>query len=1024
MKIKIPFIKKHHIPIICLSIMMLFGLSIKVNAQSVLTESFNYAPNSVITNSDWITSTTGSPNITIINGNLSYPNTIGNTSGNKILVTQSGQSIRRAFNSVININATTPNVYSSMVTNVTSASATGDYFFGIGNSTTTQNGRIYIRANGSGFSFGIGKTASQAEYETTERAFNSNYFIVLKYESASGGSNDRIKLYVNSTTQNEPGIPDILTAPAIADVSTFSNIFILQRNSNLEIDGIAIGRTWDDVAHAIYDYGDAPITYDNTKDDVFAPAAHRYLPSFYLGQTAPGLEFSPNNVNSGDDNNGTNGDGQEEDALDVSTIEIRKNVPFTLSFLVRNTTGTKYLYGWIDFNNNGRFEANEFTSATVTNTLESRTSLTWTNAQTSNIAADVTKLYMRIRYSDRTLIDFTGAAGGDIVDERSIGNGAISTTNANDHPRSVNGEVEDYQINIINTFDFGDLPTSFENNISGIFTPAVHAPLEGFRIGNSLDLETGPASVDSPNENNTSGDNSIGIADEDGITTFESVYRGLPYRLTIPVSMIRSLTGTKYLYAWLDLNGDGRFQANEVQTTSFTGTTSRNLNLTWPTSSTNLIAAGTKKIYLRLRYSDAALSDFTSGTNSTLLDERSIGNGATSSTNSANSTRTPYGEVEDYQLDVDYYDFGDVPSSYEFNNANVSVPARHVGNISNRIGRLVDVEEIASNVEPNTDNNGINGDGEDEDGLPSLPVVRKGVALSFSVSTTVSTASNIMAWIDFNNDGRFQANEASYISATSSSPAYKSVAVGTSLNTFWFKGFQADNIPDGVTNLYARIRLTRTTGTDNTSTANIDERSIADGGSNGNYGTPTIGEVEDYRFEVGSTVFDFGDAPQSYEMNRNGTTEANFRPARNYPTNLLFLGNKFDYEDGPQSVATGANNNGTNGDGEDEDGISEDQLTIKAAAAKSFSVRVNNSTEGPAQLFSWIDFNNNGRFENNEASPVVSVAVDDTIAVVNYTATQIASSTTNNPYIRFRYLQADSGTIISDFTSGTSSTIR
>jgi len=1019
MKIKIPIIKKHRIPIIYLSMMMLVGLFSQINAQSILTESFNYTSGTNLTSSGWTAATSVAPNITIVNGNLSYPNTIGDTSGNKILLNSTGQTVEKTLDYYY-LNATTPNIYSSMVVNVNSASATGDYFYAmaVGTSSVYQNSRIYIKSNGSGFSFGVGKTESAAQYETTVRQFGTNYFLVLKYEFVTGNNNDHVKLYVNANTTTEPVTPDIITTPNVADATYVHYAYLHQRGNSLEVDGINMGRSWNNVVGPVFDYGDTPTSYDTSKDGVFIPAAHELLPNFHLGRIAPDLELYPNNVSNGEDNNGTNGDGMDEDAIDGSTIEIRKSVPFSLTFPVRNTSGTKYLYGWIDFNNNGKFEANEATTTSFSTTGESRVTLTWTNVQTNNIPDDITKLYMRIRLSNVTLNDFTSGTNATLLDERSIGSGAISSSNSSDHSQIVYGEVEDYQINAVKTFDYGDLPSTFENNISGVSTPAVHAPFTGFSIGKLIDLETEPASVTSPNENNTTGDNAVGIADEDGITNFEGVNRGVIYSITVPLSIPTALgTGAKYIYAWLDLNGDGRFQANEGKSTyAYSGTS---LTLSWTAAETNLIPVGTKKIYLRLRFSDISLTDFTSGTNAALIDERSIGNGAISSNNSANALRTPYGEVEDYQLPVDFYDFGDVPASYELNNANISFPARQIGKQTDRIGRLIDTEENPSNVAANADNNGTNGDGEDEDGLITLPIVRKGVGFSFSVPVTVSASSSIIAWVDFNNDGKFQANEASYTTATGTTTGYRTAPTGNSTATFWFKGIQTANIPDGVTNLYARIRLTRTAGSDNTSTTNIDERSIGDANTSGTHITPLIGEVEDYRFVVGENLFDFGDVPQSYEINRNGLN----RPARNYPTDFLYLGNSFDYEANPQSVAIGADNNGTNGDGEDEDGISTDQLTIKAGVAKSFTVAVNNSTDAAASLYAWIDFNNNGRFEAGEASTVVSVPVDATTATVSFTAAQIGSSVTNNPYMRLRYLQAESGTTIGDFTSGTNATL-
>src|SRR5690606_8136250 len=139
--------------------------------------------------------------------------------------------------------------------------------------------------------------------------------------------------------------------------------------------------------------------------------------------------------------------------------------------------------------------------------------------------------------------------------------------------------------------------------------------------------------------------------------------------LTVP-------SGTKYLYAWLDLNGNGRFEANELTTTAanFTATGSITRTLNWSAAQTSSIPLGTKKIYLRLRLSNTILYDFTSSASGgAILDERSIGSGATSTTNSALVATIAPGEIEDYQLPVDDYDYGDAPVSYEN-----GVPARQI----------------------------------------------------------------------------------------------------------------------------------------------------------------------------------------------------------------------------------------------------------------------------------------------------------------------------------------------------------
>ncbi|MFD2034650.1 GEVED domain-containing protein [Belliella marina] len=1001
---------------------VLFLCSQHLSAQTRLSESFNYAQGTTLSNTGWVT-ITGTPLITVVDGNLTYPNTIAANMGNKIALGPGGQNVYKSFIS-IPVNADGLAAYASMVVNV-SAAQTGNYFFALGSTASAHNARIYIQANGSGYSFGIGKTAAAADYETTVRPFGENVLLVLKYEAFTGTSNDIIRLYVNPPLSVEsPATAVISIAPAIADVASLNHAFLVQAAAasgpTLEVDGINIGDTWSSVTSAIFDYGDVPDSYEFSKDGVYMPAAHMRISGLSLGSILPNRELAPHSVAPGEDNNGTNGDGAEEDAIDPATVQIRKGAAFVLDVPVTNTSGTKYLYGWIDFNNDGKFEAGEFVTASFSTAGTSTQTLTWTGLQTAEIPDGVEKLYMRLRLSDRILNDFTTAAGGGAdMDERSIGFGAISTTNVNDHGTIPNGEVEDYQIEVVNTFDYGDLPVSFENDKDDNYLPAVHAPLEGFSIGDLLDVETTPASVTAPAENNIAGDNAVGEADEDGITEFVSVSRGVAYSISVPVNIPATLTGTKYLYGWLDLNGDGRFQLGEVATATTTLTGNSYITLTWTAAQTTSIALGTTHIYTRLRLSNLQLLDFTTAASGgAIIDERSVGNGATATGNPANNPIVAFGEVEDYQLPVDFYDFGDLPVSYELNNASDSYPARQIANSSYTIGQLVEHESAPFSVLPGEDNNGTNGDGLEEDGLITLPLITRGAPFNFSVPVTVAAGSSVIAWVDFNNDGKFQANEVAYTAVSGTGTGYQTVSTGTTAVTFWFRGAQTALIPPGTEHLYVRIRLTQTAGADNAATTDIDERSIADGANTGIYTLPRFGEVEDYRFEVADELYDFGDAPESYEMDKDGTAPANFKPARNYPTNALHLGNSFDLESGPASVAPGADNNGTNGDGITDDGLASNQLFIKSGALNSFVVSVTNNTGAAATLYGWIDLNNNGRFEAGEVQ-TVSVANGATSATLNFTAAQINSidAATQKLYMRLRLIQPETGVTIADFTT-------
>ncbi|MFP3835598.1 GEVED domain-containing protein [Chryseobacterium sp. SIMBA_028] len=766
----------------------------------------------------------------------------------------------------------------------------------------------------------------------------------------------------------------------------------------------------------LYDFGDAPVSYDNSKDGVFLPAGHMQLSGLSLGSILPDVEQVPFSVVAGANNNDGNGDGLDEDAIDVSVNRIRTGVPYRLSVPVTNpVAGTRYLYGWIDFNNDGKFQVGEVATTTFSTVGSTTQTLSWTVAQTGTIVSGASKLYMRLRLSDRSLNDFTTvASGGALIDERSVGNGAVSTANAANFGAPSNGEVEDYQINVVDEYDYGDVPSSFENDKDGNPLPALHAPLAGFSIGSLLDVESTPASVTSPAENNTSGDNAVGLADEDGLTTLTSVSRGAAYSLTVPVNIPSSLAGTKYLYGWLDLNGDGRFQAGEMATIPTSGAGLNHLTLTWTAAQTTSIANGTTKIYLRLRLSNLNLVDFTTAASGgALIDERSVGNGATTTANAVNNPNTAFGEIEDYQLPVDLYDFGDAPVSYEANNANASYPARQIANSVYTLGKTIDHEQAAQSVAAGADNNGTNGDGIDEDGI-EMQTITRGAPFTFSTSVNANTASSVIAWVDFNNDGKFQLNEAAYATSTAATAGYQPVT-GESIVHFWFRGEQTSRIPVGATQLYSRIRLTQTTGTDNASTTDIDERSIGDGTNTGIYTTPSLGEVEDYRFKVGNNLYEFGDLPESYEMDKNGTAKPdNFKPARNFGTQYLYLGSSYDHEAGPASVSTGADNNGNNGDGGDEDGVTS-PLLINPGAINGYNVEVKNYTGANATLYAWIDFNNNGRFEATEASiPVAAPTGGGYYTTVNFTAAQTAaiSASLNKVYMRVRILQAEPGVTI------------
>ncbi|MBP5982631.1 MAG: hypothetical protein KA734_02835, partial [Fluviicola sp.] len=179
-----------------------------------------------------------------------------------------------------------------------------------------------------------------------------------------------------------------------------------------------------------WDLGDAPIAYENGGGSNYAQ--HFYIENstkLYLGTSAPTQnDDNPHSVIIATDNNGTNGDGAEENG--VASFTAILNTASTYSFnvsLLNNTGSTANIYAWVDWNNNGKFEASEFKSTTASSSASAQTkSISYTGLSGLNDG----RRYVRIRLSTYTRTDVSGTTN---VDERSIG-------------LLMDGEIEDYSL--------------------------------------------------------------------------------------------------------------------------------------------------------------------------------------------------------------------------------------------------------------------------------------------------------------------------------------------------------------------------------------------------------------------------------------------------------------------------------------------------------------------------------------------------------------------------------------------------
>lgn len=306
----------------------------------------------------------------------------------------------------------------------------------------------------------------------------------------------------------------------------------------------------------LLDYGDAPVSYDDTADN--NPARHEIASNLYLGSIAPDAEAAPqNSPNADGDDNATSPNVDDEDAFTnlpnvnataTATGNYSLNVPIT------NTSGgNAKLHGWIDFNKNGKFESGEYQSADVTNT--SPVNLTWA------VPAGTTpgNTHARFRLTSDTLTD-NGSTNN--IDERSIGN-------AN------NGEVEDYKVAIAPAplYDYGDAPDTGPGTGMGNYKTTaadggaaqvvIDTAGQVLSIGNNIDFDDGSLQSSNADEDDIKG--SV-PDDEDGVSSFPTLTTAEGQTYTVTVTARNNVPAVPaYLVGFIDFNKDGDFEDDGEQ---------------------------------------------------------------------------------------------------------------------------------------------------------------------------------------------------------------------------------------------------------------------------------------------------------------------------------------------------------------------------------------------------------------------------------------------------------------------------
>jgi hypothetical protein len=137
---------------------------------------------------------TGTNNISVSTGSISYPGYLSSGIGNQVSLINTGQDVNRTVEA-----QTSGTIYASLLVNITTAGA-GEYFFHLGQTVIGSNfrGRVFVKKDANDkLAFGIAQSTTTANYSGFLYDLNTTYLIVLKYEIIDGTNNDVASIFVN-----------------------------------------------------------------------------------------------------------------------------------------------------------------------------------------------------------------------------------------------------------------------------------------------------------------------------------------------------------------------------------------------------------------------------------------------------------------------------------------------------------------------------------------------------------------------------------------------------------------------------------------------------------------------------------------------------------------------------------------------------------------------------------------------------------------------------------------------------------
>ena len=444
------------------------------------------------------------------------------------------------------------------------------------------------------------------------------------------------------------------------------------------------------------------------------------------------------------------------------------------------------------------------------------------------------------------------------------------------------------------------------------------------------------------------------------------------------------------LIGWIDFDFNDTFDSNEAATTTVaaSGTENGSKTLTWDSIPTD-IAAGTSYVRLRL-------------TTDTDIDANTPGGSADD------------GEVDDYQLSITGFDFGDAPDTYATDNTDDSgegIGANHIVDSNLYIGPTVPDVDSDGFVDGSDDSTNAGdddaaaapGNGADEGGIILNALTTSDTSYSVDVDVFNNTGNDayLVGWIDFDSSGVFDADEGVVFGSDRGTAGIQPIASNASIQNLTLDWTDIGGVGPDITNgtTYVRFRLST-------------DADVAGGGTNLTVNTPggaaSDGEVEDYQLIISDLTLDFGDAPDSYGTDNTDDGGEGVGPNHMIVNGIHMGSNAPDTDSDGFGDGTDDQGNATDDDLEgtrpdDEDGVTTFPALADTTTSYSIDATVTNDTGDAANLIGWIDFDRNGAFDIDEAATVTVAASGAENGTKTLTWSIIPSDiTTGISYARFR----------------------